>query len=321
MIVGDGATATPHATFRQLATGLLFISPWLLGFAALVVYPFAASLYWSFCDYDLLSPPRWVGLENYRVLASELAHGGRFRTCLWNTFYYTVLAVPLSILVGVGLSLLLNLKLRGQAVFRALFYLPSVVPLVASSMVWIWLFEPQQGLINHLLSYLGLGGWNWFQSPAEAANPFTWGAGWGLGSKDALVLMSVWGSGNFMIIYLAALNDIPRELYEAAALDGASNWQRLRHITLPMLSPVIFFNLVMGMIAAVQYFTQVYVISDGEGGPVDSTLVFSLHVFLSAFKYLQMGYASAMAWLMFLVILAVTLLLFRTARHWVYYSR
>ncbi len=306
---------------RTTFTALLFISPWLLGLFVLVIYPFAASLYWSFQRYDMLRSPVYVGTANYERLAEELWRGGRFGQAVWNTAYYALVSVPLSIALGVLLAVMLAWNVRGRAVYRTIFFLPSVVPAVASSMLWLWLLDPQAGLVNYLLSRVGLPTPGWFNSTAEAA----WLPGWftgngGFGSKDALVLMSLWGVGNFMIIYLAALGDIPPQLYEAAELDGAGPLRRFWHITLPMLSPVIFFNLVMGLIQAVQAFTQIYIVSEGQGAPAGSSLVLSLYVFLSAFKYLEMGYASAIAWMMFVAIVVVTLGLFRSARHWVHYQ-
>ena len=298
-----------------------FVSPWLVGFVLLVGYPFCVSLYWSFCRYDLLRPPEWVGLRNYQRLADELISGGRFGEALWNTCYYALLAVPLSIALGLSLAVMLSWKLRGQAVYRTLIFLPSVVPVVAASILWLWLLDPQSGLVNYLLRHMGLPGQGWFSSVREAASPWAWWHGrGGLGSKDALVLMHLWGVGNFMVLYLAALGDISPQLYEAAELDGAGRWQRFWHITLPLVSPVIFFNLVMGIIRAVQAFTQVYIVSQGQGAPSGSMLMLSLQLFLSAFKYLDMGYASAMAWTLFVVILVVTWLLFRSSRRWVFYS-
>jgi multiple sugar transport system permease protein len=307
--------------FKSLLTGLGFISPWLIGFLALTLYPFLATFYWSFCRYDLLAPPEPVGLVNYRRLADELIHGGRFGQAAWNTLYYAGLSVPLSIALGVALAVLLSAKVRGQAVYRTLIFLPSVVPVVASSILWIWVLDPQTGIVNRILSALGIPGPGWFKSTAEAAWLPAWfkGAG-GFGSKDALVLMSLWGVGNFMIIYLAAIGDIPRQLYEAAELDGAGPVRRFWHVTLPMLTPVIFFNLVIGLIHALQAFAQIYIVSEGQGAPRGSTLMLSLHLFLSAFKYLDMGYASAMAWALFLIVLVTTIALFRSSGRWVYYQ-
>jgi len=301
--------------------GLAFVCPWIAGFAILVVYPFLASLYWSFCHYDLLSRPRFVGTANYERLAEELLTGGRFGQAVWNTCYFAAVSVPLSIALGIALALMLAWNVRGQAVYRTVFFLPSVVPLVASSILWMWLLDPQAGLVNYVLAWFGISGPGWFKSTQEALWLPNWISGnGGFGSKDALALMSLWGVGNFMIIYLAALGDVPVQLYEAAELDGAGRFRRFWHITLPMLTPVIFFNLVVGLIHAVQAFTQVYLVSEGQGAPAGSSLMLSLHLFLAAYKYLDMGYASAMAWSLFVLVLITTIGLFRTSRRWVYYQ-
>ncbi|MEM7313009.1 MAG: sugar ABC transporter permease [Planctomycetota bacterium] len=301
--------------------GWMFAGPWLVGFLFLQLYPFCASLYWSFCRYDLLSPPRLVGTEHYQRLGAELVSGEGFGRAMWNTAYYGFVSVPLSIALGIGLAIVLSWKVRGQSIFRAICFLPSVVPVVASSVLWIWLLDPKRGLVNYGLSWLGLAGPQWLNDYREAA----WIPGWfndtsAFGSKDALVLMALWAIGNFMVIYLAALADVPTQLYEAAELDGASRVRRFWHVTLPMLTPVILFNLIMGIIQSVQAFTQIYIVSEGTGAPERSTLVLSLHLFLSAFQDLDMGYASAMAWLLFVVLLIATALLFRTSRNWVHYQ-
>ncbi len=304
-----------HRNARQATLcGWGFISPWLLGFFSLTLFPFVASLYYSFCRYDLLSPPRWVGGENYRQLADELVSGGPLAHALWNTGYFALVSVPLSIALGIGLAVMLSWPVRGQPLFRTLLYLPSVLPILATAILWQWLFDPRQGFVNHTLGLLGLGQPGWFTSVEELL------VGGTPGSKDALILMALWSTGNFMVIYLAALGDIPRSLYEAAQLDGASRWRQFWHITLPLLSPVIFFNLVMGTIQAIQTFTQIYVLSAGQGDPDRSLLVVSLHLFLTAFQDLRMGYASAMAWLLFVLVMGITWLLFRTARRWVFYQ-
>ena len=301
--------------------GWLFVSPWFIGFLFLQLYPFCASLYWSFCQYDLLTPPRHVRFQNYHRLSQEFLAGEGFGRALWNTAYYGLVSVPLSIALGIGLAVVLSWKVRGQSLFRAVCFLPSVVPVVASSVLWIWLLDPQRGLVNYGLSWFGLTGPQWLNDYREAA----WLPGWmagdgGFGSKDALVLMALWSIGNFMVIYLAALADVPTQLYEAAELDGASRGRRFWHVTLPMLTPVILFNLILGIIQSVQAFTQIYIVSEGTGAPERSTLVLSLHLFLSAFQDLDMGYASAMAWMLFVVLLITTALLFRTSRHWVHYQ-
>jgi multiple sugar transport system permease protein len=304
---------------RNTLVGLAFISPWLVGFVLLVAWPFGASLYWSFTRYDLLTEPQWVGTENYERLASELRHGGRFAQALWNTSYYALLAVPLSIVMGVSLATLLSQRIFGRDLFRTLFYLPSALPTVATAILWMWLLDPNDGWVNHLLYVLGVPRESlpgWLTNPSEGAWPPRL---LDFGSKDALVLMSVWGVGNFVLIYSAALGEIPHSLYEAAQLDGAGPLRRFRHVTLPLLSPVIFFNLVMGLIQSVQAFTQIYLVSEGTGKPANSTLMLSLHLFLSAFQDLDMGYASAVAWILFVLLAVVTWLLFRTSRSWVHY--
>lgn len=317
---------SPSAPARPLVlpetrAAALFLAPWLVGFVALFGWPFGATLYWSFCRYDLLSEPRFVGADNYQRLAEELLHGGRFGLALWNTAYYAALSVPLSIGLGIGLAVLLSGPIRGRATLRTFFYLPSVAPTMAAAVLWMWLLDPRDGLVNHALALIGLPGPGWLTSVREAAWPPAWWSGaWGFGSKDALTLMGLWGVGNFMVIYLAALADVPPHLYEAAELDGANAWQRFRHVTLPLLTPAIFFNLVMGLINAVQAFTQVYVVSEGQGAPAGATLLLSLHLFLAAFKELDMGYASAMAWVVLVVVLLLTAAVLRTSRYWVHYQ-
>lgn len=310
---------SPNArrSLRDEVTGLLFVSPWLLGVLLLFAYPFAASLYWSFCRFDLLSPPEFIGVAHYQRLADEVLSGERFGKALWNTCYYALLSVPLSIVLGVGLATMLSWKIRGQAVYRAIFFLPSVIPVVASSVLWMWLLDPRDGIVNYAISWIGIENQLWFRGASEALAAPGW---FDFGSKDALVLMSLWGVGNFMVIYLAAIGDVPRQLFEAAELDGAGRVRRFWHVTVPMLSPVIFFNLVMGLIQSVQAFTQIYLVSEGTGEPAGWSLVLSLHLFLSAFQDLDMGYASAMAWILFVVLLVATIALFRTSRHWVHYQ-
>ncbi len=307
--------------FSELKHGITMIGPWLIGFFVLTLYPFCASLYWSFCHYDLLSKPRWAGLSNYRRLVGELIGGGTFGRALANTAYYAVVSVALSVVFGITLALLLSWKVRGRAIYRTFCFLPAIIPTVAAAVLWTWLLNPQQGLVNGGLKSVGLPAQGWFQSTSSVAWPPAWPpdhAGRVFGSKDGLVLMGLWGIGNLLVIYLAALADIPRQLYEAAELDGAGRIRQFWHVTLPMLTPVLFFNVVMGLIQSVQAFTQIYLVSDGQGDPAGSTLTLSLHLFLTAFKDLDMGYASAMAWVLFVLVMLVTLWLFRTSRHWVH---
>jgi multiple sugar transport system permease protein len=306
-----------------MVSGMLFISPWLLGFLGLVVYPFVTSLWWSFCDYDLLSAPKYVGAVHYRRLATELIQGEGFGRALWNTCYYAALAVPLSIALAVALAVVLSWNVRGKSVYRTLCFLPTVVPVVAMSILWIWLLDPADGIVNHMLTWVGVPAASapqWLSDYREAAWLPAWFAGnGGFGSKDALVLMAMWGVGNFMVIYMAALVDIPDSLHEAAMLDGATRARRFWNVTLPMLTPVILFNLVTGLIRSVQAFTQMYIVSEGTGAPQQSTLVLSLHMFLAAFQDLNMGYTSAMAWIVFVLLVVATWAVLRSSKSWVHY--
>ncbi len=289
------------STLRNTTHGLIFISPWLVGLLAFIVYPIIASAYFSFTDYSVIKAPVWIGLGNYRYLFQE---DKTFFVSLANTLYYAALYVPLSTVLCVGLAILLNMKVKGMAIYRTVFYLPSIVPAIASSMLWLWILNPQYGLANELLRLLGLPVVGWLADPRWA--------------KPSLILMSLWGSGGGIVIFLAGLQDIPEHLYEAAELDGATVVRKLVYITLPMLTPAIFFNLVIDLIGAFQYFTAAYVMT--EGGPLDSTLFYALALFRNAFNYFKMGRASAMAWILFLIVFALTYLLYRSSGRWVYYG-
>ena len=282
--------------------GYLFISPWLIGFTAFHLWPFLRSIYLSFTRYNIVTEPKWVGMANYKML---LTQDELFWKSAWVTVKYAIISVPLAIVAGVGLALLLNANVKGIALFRTIFYLPSIVPTVASSVLFIWLLNPNIGLINQLLAMVGIHGPAWLRT-----------APWAFYS---LVLMALWGVGGSMVIYLAGLKDIPVHLYEAATIDGANPLKKLRHITLPMMTPVIFFNLIMGIIGAFQTFTQAYVITP-NGGPQDSTYFYSLYLYNRAWKYLDMGYASAMAWMLFIVIITLTAVVFRSQKKWVHYG-
>jgi multiple sugar transport system permease protein len=260
-----------------------------------------ASFFYSFTDYDVLQPPRWIGLGNY----VDLFHGDPlFWTSLRNTLIYTCLAVPLGVVFGLIVALLLNQRIPGIAVLRSVYYLPSVMPAVAISILWLWLLDPHTGIINILLRLIGGPQPGWLSDPS-----------W---SKPALVLMSLWGFGTSMVIYLAGLQNIPVELYEAAVLDGANERQKLRHVTLPLLSPVILFNVIIGTINSFQVFTAAYIMTNG--GPVNSTLFYVLYLFNQAFSYFHMGVASAMAWLLFLMVAFVAFIQFRVIGRRVYYE-
>ena len=286
---------------RETRTGLLFAAPWLIGFAVFFAYPVLASFYYSLCSYDAIRPPHFIGLENYRKLFFE---DDLFWKSLGNTLFMIVFGLPLGLAASLIIAVLLNQKLKGIALYRTLFYLPSITPVVATSILWLWLLNPEMGLINLGLAKIGIVGPSWLTDPA-----------W---SKPALILMGLWGAGGGMVIYLAALQDIPEALYEAAALDGAKSLTRFFRITLPMLTPVILFNLIMGLIGTFQYFTQAYVMT--SGGPQDSTTFYALLLFNKAFQDFKMGYASAMAWVLFVITLGAALLVFRTSARWVYYS-
>jgi len=288
---------------RNLRNGLLFASPYIIGFLAFTLYPLIASIYYSMCQYNVIKPPVFIGIENFRTLFFE---DPLFWKSLYNTLFFTAFSVPLGLCFSIGLALLLNQKVRAMSVYRTVFFLPTIVPIVASAMLWLWVLNPESGLINGIIrQFLGVDGPGWIANEK-----------W---SKPSLILMSLWGVGGAMVIFLAGLAEVPQSLYEVADIDGAGRWAKFRHVTLPMLTPTILFNLVMGLIGAFQYFTQVYVMTGGRGGPVDSTMLYALYLYRNSFYYLRMGYASAMAWLLFVVILASTLLVLVTSKRWVHY--
>jgi ABC-type sugar transport system permease subunit len=281
--------------------GYAFISPWLIGFFIFTLFPFIISIYLSFTRYDVVSSPVWVGLSNYNNLIYE---DPVFWRSLWITIKYALISVPLGIVIGVGLSLLLNLNIRGMNVYRTLYFIPSIVPLVATSVIFMWVFNSKIGLLNRSLLIFGVKGPNWLNDTRFAF--------W------SLVFMSFWAVGTSMIIFLAGLKDVPGELYEAAMIDGANAYQRTLNITIPMLTPVIFFNLVMGVIYSFQYFTQAFIMT--AGGPDDSTMFYALYLFNRAFRYMDMGYASAMAWILFIIIIIITGSIFKSHTKWVHYG-
>lgn len=281
--------------------GFLFISPWLAGFLIFTLGPMLTSAWLSLNKYDL-NTIEFVGLENYRRL---LAHDPLFWKSLQNTLVYAVFTVPLGICGSLAIALLLNQNVRGQRLFRTLFYLPSLVPAVASAILWQWVFNADNGILNLSLSVFGLPNIEWLQDEK-----------W---TMPAFVIMSLWGvGGGRMIIFLAGLQGIPESYYEAARLDGATPWQMFRRITLPMLSPVMFFNLILGVIGAFQVFTSAYVMTGG--GPNNASLFYSLYLFRNAFEYFKLGKASAMAWLLFALLLVLTLIQFKFSKRWVYYE-
>jgi multiple sugar transport system permease protein len=286
---------------RRDRLGYLFISPWLIGFAVFTALPFIASVCLSFTHYTVASSPTWVGLANYQTL---LFDDPSFWTAIINTLVYALVAVPLGVAAAFMLALLLNVEVRGIGIYRTIFFLPHIVPVVASSVVFMWVLNPQIGLANSILRLIGIDGPAWLQDPS-----------W---SMTTLILLSLWGIGGSVVIYLAGLKDVPASLYEAARIDGANVVQRAIHITMPMMTPVIFFNLVMGIIHAFQYFTQAYILT--SGGPQESTLFLALYLFFRAWRYLDLGYASALAWIMFVLVAGITYGLFKTHKRWVHYE-
>ncbi len=294
---------------RRLLTGLLFISLWIIGFFAFTLYPMVASLYYSFTEYHIKRASEWIGFGNYVALFRDPL----FWKSLSNTAYMVAIGVPLSLFVSFVCALLLNIKVRGQSIYRVIYFLPSIVPTVASTLLWLWILNPNSGLLNTLLGEIGIRGPNWTRDPA-----------W---SKPALILLGLWGVGNTIIIYLSGLQDVPVSLIEAAELDGANRWQRLWAITIPLVSPITLFNLIIGVIATFQYFAQAYVLSagvspvgSGLGAPLNSTLFYSVYLYQQGFVYLKMGYASAQAWILFIVIMICTVLLLRSSERWTYYE-
>jgi multiple sugar transport system permease protein len=285
----------------QALEGYLFVSPWLIGFLAFTTIPMAVSLYLSLTQWDIISPARFVGLRNYLELFGQ---DRLFWQSLKVTAIYTVFSVPLRIAVALLAAVLLARPIRGNSFFRTILYTPEVVAGVALALLWSWIFNPEFGLMNAGLRTFGVDGPGWIYTRQ-----------WAL---PALILMSTWKIGGNMIIYLAALQSIPRELYEAASLDGAGAWSKFWNVTLPMLSPAVFFTLVLGAITSLQVFTEAYVMT--RGGPGDATMFYALYLYMAAFEFREMGYASAMAWILFVITLAMTLFIFGTARRWVYYE-
>jgi multiple sugar transport system permease protein len=301
---------------RRYTTVALFMSPWIIGFSVFIFYPALASLYYSFTNYDLLSTPSFVGLDNYRFMFTK---DPQFWQAMRNTIWMICVGVPLSMLVALGTAMLLTRPRRGMKAYRTILFLPTMAPPVAAALAFFVIFNPATGPVNQLLSGIGIK-----NPPLWFYDPF-----W---SKWGLLFLGLWVVGQTMIIYLAGLLDVPRHLYEAADIEGASPWQKFRHVTFPSLSPVLFFTLVIGVIAGFQYFTQAYVASfavSGQateeasaavGSPQGSLLFYSIYLYLKGFSDFRMGYASAMAWMLLLLTLACTALLIRSSRHWVHYQ-
>src|SRR3954471_2495273 len=285
---------------RNLAVGLLFVSPWIIGFLAFLVYPIIYTLRISFTQYTGFGEPVWVGLGNYRDLLNDQL----FWKSLYNTLYYTALAVPLGVVVAMGLALAMNQPLPEVPIYRAILYLPSIIPLFALSFIFLILMNTTQGILNQILMAFGLPNINWFGDPA-----------W---TKLAFVFLAQFGAGQVALIFLAGLKGIPVTLYEAAMLDGAGVLSRFRNITIPMMTPVILYDLILGISLGLQVFTQAYIIT--QGGPADSSRFYVVYLYDNAFRYGKMGYASAMAWILFLITFVLAMAVFRWSRSWVYYE-
>jgi len=301
------AATAPRGARRQTLRGLAFASPFLIGAAVFIVWPVLASAVYSFTDFNLFQPPSWVGLDNY----ARMMQDDTFWKALWNTLFLTVTGVPLTILISIAGAHLLNLPVRGQPLYRALVYLPTIVPVVVGGYLWRWLLNTQYGFVNYFLGILHLPQPEWLEQPQ-----------WG---KPAIVLMCLWTIGGTMIIYLAAIKDVPAELYEAAELDGARWFARFRYITWPTISPVTLFQIIVTVIAYLQIFTQPYLLTqtrlnEASGGPGQSMISYAMYLYQNAFVFLKMGYASAMAWVLFLLTLAITLVLLWSSKKWVHYG-
>jgi multiple sugar transport system permease protein len=285
--------------WKRAAEGYLFVLPWIVGFALFTAGALMGSVSISLTEWNLVGVPKFVGLSNYLAMA----HDALFWQSLKVTSLY-LFSVPLNLTLGLLLALLLNQKVRGLSVFRTIFYLPSVTSGVAVSLLWLWIFNPRLGIVNVLLGYVHLTGPEWLGSE-------TW-------ALPALILMSVWGIGGGMLIYLSALQGIPTTLYEAATIDGAGAWRKFLHVTIPMITPVLLLNLIAGVIGSFQSFTQAYIMTGG--GPNYATFFYVLYLYQQAFEWFKMGYAAALAWVLFLIIIVCTYILFRTSGSWVYYE-
>lgn len=287
---------------KKARMGLLFTMPWIIGLLLFYAYPLISSVYYSMTTYSILNPGKFVGLKNYeRLFRDDL-----FWKSVSNTLYFAALSVPVNIVVGIVIALLLNFKSKAIGIYRTIFFIPTLVPVVATATVWKFLLDSQYGLINQLIGVLGIRSIQWLTSENY--------------SKISLVIIAAWGVGQAVIVNLAGLQDISPSYYEAAEVDGATGLQKIRHITIPLLTPVIFYNLVMGMINALQIFTLPYTLTGGEGTPVNSLMFYVMYLYSNAFGYMKMGYASAMAWILFVIILVLTVVVFRSSKHWVQYQ-
>jgi len=301
-MVMTGKYSTHFHKHQQAIWGYIFAAPWIIGFLIFGIYPMGMSQYYSLCQFDVLRIPLFIGFDNYKTLLFDDPY---FWTTIWNTLYYVAFRTPLCILGSLFLAALLHNSLRGARIFRTIFFIPSIITGVVLSVIWLWMYNPQYGLINSILAYFGVQGPLWLQSRE-----------W---SKPAIVLMSLWSiGGGRMLVFLAALQGIPKHLYEVVDLDGGGWWQKFFHVTLPLISPVLFLWTVMEVIFSFQVFVEAYVMT--KGGPLDSTLFYNLYLYTKAFDDYSMGYASALAWLLLLITLVVTIFQFKVGKRWVYYE-
>jgi multiple sugar transport system permease protein len=278
----------------------MFISPWIIGFLAFLVYPILSSLYYSFTDYSGFGQADWVGLSNYTRMVDDTL----FWKSLGNTFYYTALAVPIGVVVAIVMALAMNQPLREVAIYRAALYLPSVLPIFALAFIFIWILNPRFGLVNHFLNVLGFESIDWLGDP-------TW-------AKLSIVMLAQLGAGQYALVFLTSIRAIPHSLYDAAKIDGAGGWHIFRNVTLPLITPIILYDIIIGIGLGLQVFTPAYVMTNG--GPNNSTMFYVLYLYRNAFRYGDMGYASAMGWILLLISVALAFAVFRTSRRWVHYE-
>ncbi|MEZ4863539.1 MAG: sugar ABC transporter permease [Caldilineaceae bacterium] len=288
------------ASRREAVEGFLCITPWLLGFILFAAGPMLASVWLAVTDYEILRPISFIGLNNF----TKAIQDPLFTKSLWNTAYYTALYVPLHLMTALLAAMLLNVKVHGLRFYRVIFYIPSIMPAVATAFLWMWIFNPNYGLANALLDLLGLPPQKWLFDETLA--------------KPSFVIMGLWGLGSAMLVFLAGLQGIDPVLYEAAEIDGANHWVQFWRITIPMLTPVLFFNLIIGIIGSFQVFTTAFIATDG--GPNNATLFYVLYIYRQGWQFAKMGYASALAWVLFLLVLLLTLIQFKMAGRWVYYE-
>lgn len=290
---------------EETISGFITISPWIIGFLIFTAGPFFASLYFSFTRYDVINPPEWIGLDNYTRLLTEDRY---FPKAVQNTFIYALLYIPSNIVTSLGAALLLHKARYMKGFFRTAFYLPAMTPAVATAYIWLWILNPNDGVVNQFLRFLHLPAPGWTVDP--------------IWTKPAIVVSQVWIMGGAMIMFLAALQGVPRNLYESAELDGAGAWEKFRAVTMPMISGVTFFVAIISTLAALSVFEQSYVMFDETGGPSQSAFFIIMYLYVRAFSSgtLQMGYASSIAWVFFLMIMVITIIQFRLSKHWVYYE-